>query len=231
VHWTDRGILIAIRKFGETDQIASFVTASHGLAHGLVKGGISRRQKPYLQAGNAFDMTWKSRLEEQLGFFSLEPVKVFGAEMFSSPDSLAMLSSACALLYDSMSENTPAPRIYEITDWLLGNLTLYNYMLWERELLAALGFSLSLECCNATGATDDLCYISPKTGHAVCRSAGEPYRDRLLKMPEIWSSGTGDIGEALRVLEYFFIKHIYSEKSRPYPYIRRSLCDGLRKAA
>jgi DNA repair protein RecO (recombination protein O) len=125
-----------------------------------------------------------------------------------------------------MSENSPAPRVYEITRWLLSNLTLYNYMLWERELLAALGFSLSLEACNATGTTEDLCYISPKTGHAVCRAAGEPYKDRLLKMPEIWRRGTGDIAEALRVLEYFFIKYIYSEKSKPYPFVRRRLAGG-----
>ena len=231
MQWSDKGILIAIRKWGETDQVASFVTAGHGLASGLVKGGISRRQKPYLQIGNSFQITWKGRLEEQLGFFALEPVDIFGARMFSSPEALALLSSACALLYDSMSENTPAPRIYEITVWLLSNLTIYNYMLWERELLSALGFSLSLEVCNATGSTEDLCYISPKTGHAVCRSAGEPYKDRLLKMPEIWNTGTGDVSEALEVLEYFFIKHIYSEKSKPYPFVRRSLCDGIKRAA
>ncbi|MDR2098495.1 MAG: DNA repair protein RecO [Rickettsiales bacterium] len=240
--WQDRGILVAIRKFGETDQLASFVTEAHGLASGLIKGGISRKRKPYLQIGNSFDIEWKSRLEEQLGFFNFEPVELLGASLFESPWKLAVLASCCGVLADSLAENTPHGRVFRLTERLIGSLSetegaeriLFDYMLWEKELLAELGFGLMLEKCNATGATEDLCYISPKTGRAICRAAGEPYKDRLLPMPRIWQGATPrmeDIAEALRVLEYFFERHVYSEKNKPYPYLRRTLSDGLMLAA
>ena len=34
-----------------------------------------------------------------------------------------------------------------------------------------------------TGATDELIYVSPKTGRAVSRAAGEPWKERLLPLP------------------------------------------------
>lgn len=238
--WQDIGILIAIRKFGETDQIASFITQTHGLANGLIKGGISRKQKPYLQIGNTFDITWKSRLEEQLGFFTTDPIKILGATLFNNSKKLIILSCCCNMLYDCMDEKTPHNKLFDITDKLIKNIIesndinqiLFNYMLWEKTLLKEIGFALSLDKCNATGATENLCYISPKTGHAISKDAGEPYKKRLLNFPTIWQKDnmicidnlcTNDINEALKILEYFFEKHIYSEKNKQLPYIRRNL--------
>ena len=54
---------------------------------------------------------------------------------------------------------------------------------WECGLLAALGFGLDLARCAATGATDDLAYVSPRSGRAVSRAAGVPYHDKLLPLP------------------------------------------------
>ena len=237
--WEDKGILIAISKFGETDQLATFITENHGMARGLIKGGISKKQKPYLQIGNEFQINWKSRLEEQLGFFSFEPIKIYGARLFETEMKLNLLSCCCSLLYDCLVENQPNKRIYDITLFMLHNIEtessdtviLYNYMLWERELLTLIGFALNLEKCNATGSVEDLIYISPKTGHAICKSAGEPYRSKLLPMPEIWQSKPNNKDElsiekiipALKILAYFFDKRIYQEKNKSMPYLRRNL--------
>ncbi len=238
--WEDKGILIAISKFGDTDQLATFITSQHGLTKGLIRGGISKKQKPFLQIGNEFSLIWKSRLEEHLGFFSFDPIKIYGATLFDEMKKLEILSCCCTLLYDSLAENHPNNKIYQITQNLFHNLEtedsevvlLYKYMLWEKELLADLGFALSLDKCNATGTTENLYYISPKTGHAVCQTAGEPYRSRLLKMPLLWKNDTiinketvtkENIAEALKVLEYFFDSRVYCDKTKPLPYIRRGL--------
>ena len=105
-------------------------------------------------------------------------------------------------------------------------------MLWERELLSQIGFALTLDKCNATGSTEELVYISPKTGHAICKNAGEPYKSKLLPMPKIWQNtpdfdnlNLEEIKPALNVLEYFFNKHIYQEKNKTIPYIRRNLTE------
>ncbi len=238
MQWTDKGILIAITKFGETDQLATFVTENHGMTKGLIKGGISKKQKPYLQIGNEFSITWKSRLEEQLGFFSFDPIKIYGTTLFETEIKLSILSCCCNLLYDCMAENHPNKKLYDITLFMIHNIeaekndiiVLYNYMLWERELLSQIGFALSLDKCNATGTTENLIYISPKTGYAICKSAGEPYKAKLIPMPEIWQKkptieelSIEKIIPALNVLSYFFDKHIYKEKNKTMPYIRRNL--------
>lgn len=237
--WEDKGILIATSKFGETDLLATFITENHGLAKGLIKGGTSKKQKPYLQIGNEFSIIWKSRLEEQLGFFSFDPIKIYGATLFETQTKLEILSCCCNLLYDTLSELQTNKILYEKTIELIHNIEkinndtilLYNYMIWEKELLAQIGFALSLDKCNATGICENLCYISPKTGHAICETAGKPYHNKLLKMPNIWQEKIicldnitkEKIFEALKVLEYFFDKHIYSEKNKTMPYIRRNL--------
>jgi DNA repair protein RecO (recombination protein O) len=50
-------------------------------------------------------------------------------------------------------------------------------------LLQDLGFGLDLSECAATGTNADLVYVSPKSGRAVSRDVGQPYCDRLLKLP------------------------------------------------
>lgn len=238
--WEDKGILIAIKKFGETDLLATFITIEHGLSNGLIKGGISKKQKPYLQIGNFFKIIWKSRLEEQLGFFSFESEKLLGTSLFNNSLKLSILSSACTLLYDSMPENQSNTTLYHQTKTLIDNLEtiqsntdiLLQYIVWEKNLLAHLGFALTLDKCNATGTTENLCYISPKTGHAICASAGEPYKAKLLPMPKIWNKNThlsiddicfADLKEALQILSFFFEQHIYNEKNKNFPFIRKNL--------
>ncbi len=236
--WEDKGILIAISKFGETDQIATFITKNHGLAKGLIKGGISKKQKPYLIIGNEFEIIWKSRLEDGLGFFSFNPIKIYGLSMFGNKTKLEILSSSSNILYDCLSEHHPYPQIFKNTYNLIHNIEttedentmLINYMLWEKDLLKEIGFELTLNKCNATGTTKELCYISPKTGAAICETAGRPYHTKLLLMPKMWKNDFDinsikkeNITEALKILEYFFEKHIYSEKNKSIPYTRRIL--------
>lgn len=238
--WDDIGILISVKKFGETDILATFITFEHGLSNGLIKGGISKKQKPYLQIGNSFNIIWKSRLEEQLGFFSFEATEVLGTILFDNPLKLQILSSLCSLLYDSLAENQNYPELYLQTKTLIDNLQttskdtdlLLQYITWEKNLLSFLGFALNLDKCNATGTTENLCYISPKTGHAICKTAGEPYKDRLLPLPKIWDPSFDislkdisftDLAEALKILSFFFEQRIYFEKNKPFPFIRKGL--------
>ena len=57
------------------------------------------------------------------------------------------------------------------------------FVRWELQLLGELGFGLDLSECAATGTDADLIYVSPRSGRAVSRDAGQPYCDRLLKLP------------------------------------------------
>ena len=188
MQWSDEGIVLSVRPHGETAAVVELWTRAHGRHLGLVHGGRSRKLRPILQTGNHVDATWKARLSENLGHVTLELRRGFAAE---SMDNVAALSALTTLttLTRLLPERDPHPNLYEITLFVLGflnDVTVWPALLvrWELALLEELGFGLDLSECAATGANDQLIYVSPKSGRAVSASAGEPYKDKLLLLPQ-----------------------------------------------
>ena len=188
MQWSDEGIVLSVRPHGETAAVVELWTRAHGRHLGLVHGGRSRKLRPILQTGNHVDATWKARLSENLGHVTLELRRGFAAE---SMDNVAALSALTTLttLTRLLPERDPHPNLYEITLFVLGflnDVTVWPALLvrWELALLEELGFGLDLSECAATGANDQLIYVSPKSGRAVSASAGEPYKDKLLHLPQ-----------------------------------------------
>ncbi len=187
MNWSDEGVVLSVKSHGETAAIAELLTRGHGRHFGLVHGGQGRKLRPVLQVGNHIDVTWKGRLEENLGFFTVELRKGYAAAAMQDAAALNGLTSLCALSR-LLPERDPHPNHFEITLFVLGYLDDIDvwpalYVRWELSLLRELGFGLDLTSCAATGATDNLIWVSPKSGRAVSASAGEPYRDRLLRLP------------------------------------------------
>src|SRR3569833_1074624 len=96
------------------------------------------------------------------------------------PLALAGLTSMCALAR-LLPERDPHPSLYEITLFVLGYLDddhVWPALMvrWELALLDELGFGLDLSSCASTGSTDNLAYVSPKSGRAVSSDAGAPYK-------------------------------------------------------
>ena len=185
--WHEDAIILGARKHGETSAVVEVLTRNHGRHAGLVRGGRSKRLRPVLQQGNIVHATWRARLEEQLGNFTLEPVSLGAALAMDDGFRLAgltTLTALCALLPD----RDPQPQVYEAALLVLENFNnedIWPALLvrWEAGLLDSLGFGLDLSQCAATGSTRDLIYVSPKTGRAVCARAGEPYKNKLLHLP------------------------------------------------
>ena len=94
----------------------------------------------------------------------------------------------------------------------------------EMAMLVELGFGLDLTECASTGVQEDLVYVSPKSGRAVSRIAGEPWRDRLLPLPDFL---TADDPEApverdavlagFRLTGYFLERDIFAARGVPMP--------------
>ena len=100
-----------------------------------------------------------------------------------------------------LPERDPHEGIYEMLDRTLDDFddvgeAAAHLIRFELAMLAELGFGLDLENCAATGETTELVYVSPKSGGAVSRQAGEPWRDRLLRLPAFLRQGEGG-GERL----------------------------------
>nr|WP_208103416.1 DNA repair protein RecO [Rubellimicrobium sp. CFH 75288] len=237
IEWCDEGIVLDVRPHGETAVVLDAFTAERGRHAGLVPGGISRRMRPFLQPGTLVQLVWRARLDEQLGRFAAEPVRNRAASLLGDPLALAALSAVTALLATVLPDRAPHPGLYARTDALLDLLasaerTLWPlaYLRWEQALLDELGFGLDLGTCAVTGRSDDLGFVSPRTGRAVSREAAVPWAARLLPLPPVLrgegEADTADLLAALAVTGHFVAARLVPE-GRSLPPARSRLLDLL----
>lgn len=235
MEWQDQGTVLAARRHGETSAILQVFTEAHGLHAGVVRGASSRKLQPVLQPGAQVAVTWRARLEDHLGTFTVEPVKSRAAAVMGGRLELAALNAITALLVFSLPEREAHPRLYGRTISLLDMLGQSDhwplaYLLWELALLEEMGFGLDLSCCAVTGAREGLAYVSTRTGRAVTAEAAGPWKDRLLPLPACLQSpgdaSAGDIAKGLTTTGYFLESWLAPAfGDRPLPAARRRFAD------
>jgi DNA repair protein RecO (recombination protein O) len=240
MEFQDDAYILSARAHGETGAIVELLTQDHGKYAAHIAGGASRRMKPFLQAGSRVIASFRSRTSEQLGSATLEPVGEGPSALFDDPLALAGLASAAAIAAGALPEREPHPGAFLALEALSSALLLPDiwpavYVRYEAGLLQELGFGLDFSKCAATGVTDDLIYVSPRTGRAVSAEAGEPYKDKLLALPP-FLLGTqaglddGDVGRGLELTGHFLESFIFAALNKPLPPARIWLMDRLREA-
>jgi DNA repair protein RecO (recombination protein O) len=236
MQWTDQGIILSVRRHGETSAIAEILTENHGRALGLVRGGKSRVQRPTLQSGNLVTLVWRARIEDHLGTFTVEPLRLQAGVIMESALRLAGVTTL-AVLAQALPEREPHRRIFEAARIVLDAIEddhLWPALLvrWEMGLLDELGFGLDVSKCAATGRRDDLAYVSPRTGRAVCREAGEPHKDKLLLLPPFLlgkgNASAEDIRAGFAVTGYFLERHVFEARGLKMPIERQKVIEGVR---
>jgi DNA repair protein RecO (recombination protein O) len=242
MQWSDEGIILSVKAHGETAAVAEIFTRAHGRHLGLVHGGRSRRMRPVLQTGNHVDATWKARLAEHLGNVTVELRKGYAAQAMEDPLALTGLSSLCALSR-LLPERDPHAALFEVALFVLGYLDepeVWPALMvrWELALLDELGFGLDLAACAATGGNDNLIYVSPKSGRAVSASAGDEYKDRLLRLPGFLAKGRqgaatiADVIDGLALTGHFLETRVLIPRGDPMPAARVRMKDLIvRRAA
>lgn len=240
MEWRDEGIILATRKHGETSAILEVMTRQRGRHLGLVRGGLSRKMRPFLQPGNKVELLWRARLDEHLGSFQVEPLEQNAARLFDSAVSvygLQMLAAHLRLL----PERDPHARLYETLGVIVAHLDdveVAGALLarFEVAVLDELGFGLDLSHCGATGSSENLIYVSPKTGRAISAQAGDAWADRLFSLPPFLRIGAdvgGDIqavSDAFRMTGHFLSRHVYEPRGIAAPEARASFLAALTKA-
>lgn len=234
--WTDDAIVLSARKHGENATITTLLTRERGVHAGLVRGGAGKRLRGLQEPGNWVEATWRARLAEHLGAYTLELRHAYAAEWLSDAARLAALSAACALSEGALPEREPHPAVYEGLKVLLDSLGDAHwaavYVSWELGLLKELGFGLDLTCCAATGEVENLTYVSPKSGRAVSQTAGAPYRDRLLELPAFLVTGeaptTEQLHQGLRLSEFFLAHCVFQPHGKTLPRARARLHDVVK---
>ena len=236
----DDAYVLSARAHGETGAIVELLTATRGRFAGHVAGGASRKIKPFLQPGARVIAQYRSRVSEQLGSLTLEPVGEGPSALFDDPLALAGIAAAAAVTAGALPEREPHPGAFfafEALTQALGAIEAWPavYVGFEAGLLQELGFGLDLSKCAATGTVDDLIYVSPRTGRAVSRDAGAPYAERLLRLPPFLLSSQGglddgDVGAGLDLTGHFLETFVFAVLNRPLPPARVWLMDRLRDA-
>ena len=240
MEWHATGIILSVRRHGETAAIADVITRDQGRWKGLVRGGRSRTMRPVLQPGNEVAVTWRARLEDHLGSYAIEPVSFRAARLIDDPLKLAGLTTLMELV-QVLPEREPHPRVFDAMHVVLEALDdddLWPALLvrWELGLLDDLGYGLDLASCAATGGNDNLIYVSPKSARAVSASAGEPYHDKLLPLPAFLSGSlatspsTEDIINGFRLTGYFLNRHLFAARGLVAPESRAWIIDRLKRA-
>jgi DNA repair protein RecO (recombination protein O) len=232
VEWSDTGVVLGARRLGEANVVAELMTREHGRHLGLVHGGVSARRRPLLQAGNLVQAVWRARLDEHLGFYAIEAIDLRTASFARAAHALYGVHHLAALCR-VVPERDPHPQLFDLLDATLVGLSEARAAAtlvarFELQLLAALGFGLDLSACAATGAVADLAYVSPKTGRAVSRAAGAPWRDKLLALPPflrdsasepsaIGQPDVSDLRNAFALTGYFLARHVFEPKGEQLP--------------
>ena len=235
--WSGEGYILSVKPHGETSAIVHVFTNEQGCHAGLVRGGRSRRQRPTLQAGNKVTVRWHARLSDHLGNFTLEPLDARAALIMEARLSLSALNAITAVTKAALPEREAYPKLYKGLEVLLDNLLDVEiwpalFIRYEIALLEALGYGLDFSNCAATGTTENLTHISPRSGRAVCAKAAEPYADKLLSLPKFLLGKHGvqqaDISDGIALSGYFLASRIFHPINKDIPSARYRLIEELK---
>ncbi|MFB2551080.1 DNA repair protein RecO [Ensifer soli] len=240
MQWSDAAIILGVKRLGETSVIAEVMTPGHGRHLGIVRSGRSRQMQPVLQPGNGVEVTWRARLDEHLGEFRIEPVRMRAAALMEAAGPIHAVQAMAALLR-LLPERDPHPALYRSLDVILDHLDVPAdagelYIRFELAVLAELGCGLDLGACAATGARSGLAYVSPKSGRAVSEGAGAPYADRLLPLPpflreeERRAADAQGLSDAFRLTAFFLARHVFEPRGIAPPLARESFVQATLKA-
>jgi len=239
MNWSDDGIILGGRRFGEGGLILDVLTRANGRRSGLVYGGNSRKRRAQFEAGNSVSLSWSGRLENQLGRFDVaEASRERTAYVLDDPKALAAISAVTAILRASLDEgDVVGSAMFEATEMLLEQVEAREiwpalYVRWELGLLGALGFGLDLDECAITGVNDGLTHVSPRTGRAVRGSEAEDYVSRLLRLPGFLISSAApvtpeDVADGLKLTGYFLEARVFHAMNRAMPLERERLVKRL----
>ncbi|HEX8388464.1 MAG TPA: DNA repair protein RecO [Sphingomonas sp.] len=241
MHIRADAIVLSTRAHGEHGVVARALTRDHGVQPGYVRGGRSRRIRPVLQPANLVLGEWRARTGEQLAALTVELIRSRAA-LHEEPLPAAALQWATALAAVALPEAQPYPRIHDALaatlDAIEAALSARGWAAalarYELVVLAELGFGLDLERCVVTGATEDLAYVSPKSGAAVSRGAGFGHQDKLYRLPTFLREGGEadwpDILDGLRITERFLTRDVLHDRAADVLAARGRLLDMLKRA-
>lgn len=232
MRWSDKAIILSTSKYGENSAIITAFSYQHGINKGLVRSIQGKKNRSVFQTGNIVNIEWRGKLQENLGNFTAETEKHIFPLVINNNIKLFGLLSLTSMLETMLQEKETHKSLYLYSLNLLLQIEenvlswLAKYIIFEIQLLSEIGFGIDTQKCAVCNISEDLIYISPKSGRAVCKEHGMPYHDKLIKLPcfirskEYINVDLEEIKNAFSVCNYFFNKYIVKPKYLKMPEAR-----------
>ena len=238
MNFTDEGYIINCRKHGEKSLILTVLCKKYGKVCGYVKSGINKKTFGTFQLGNKVKIEARSRVDDNMLLLKVELITPDAVNFISDAGKLRILSCFCVLSNLCLPELQPLDRFYYFVESLINLINednwLTHYAYYEFYLLEFLGVGVDLSECSATGQTENLAFVSPKSAKAVCLEAGLPYKDRLFKYPKFivehnYNPTLVEVIELLKMTEFFLNKNFFAIHNLKFPECRVSLAEIVKE--
>lgn len=219
--FSDQGVILSVRPHGESGAVIHLLTENHGKCGGYVNGAqSSSRLRSLLQPGNVVSCDWQSKSDGALGRFDVELEKDFISVIFDNHSAIQAVQSVCALIDMFLADHEEHSSLFNGTVAFLNIIKTPEwpavYILWELAFLKEMGYGIDLSKCAVTGVNENLTHVSPKTGRAVCAKEAEPYKSKLLAIPNFMRGeplADKDIELGLKLTGYFLIHRLLQHSS------------------
>jgi DNA repair protein RecO (recombination protein O) len=222
MNFRDQGIIIAKNYFKENTYVVTLFTEKHGLYSGVIKQ-YGKKNGDVLAESNLVDFFWGARLHEHLGSAKCELIKSYSSFIIQNKTKLYAFNSIVSVIKKAFCEREPHnkffPKFLNYLDQQKNdqNFSFTDYIKLEIDLLAETGYQLVLDKCVVTGEINDLYYVSPKSGQAVCKKLGEEYANKLLVLPQFllnsMQPNSEEKKQALQLTSYFLNRYILHDSA------------------
>ncbi len=221
MEWQDTAIVLKTIQVSEYDAVVTVYSKQHGKINGVVKGAYAKRHRPTIELGNEIKVWYQVRIEGQLGRLQVDLITPHAVPFLLQSGKLLAFNSTLSVLDTITAIGQSYEGLYDDVLHLFVVLNsdywAYGYCKWEVAVLSLMGYGLDLSKCAATGSTEDLIFVSPKSGRAVSRAAGQIYKKKLLPLPQFLLHTHADITtvpmqqyyDSLCLSGYFIKKFLY----------------------
>lgn len=225
--FNDEGLIISLKKYSENSLIVKIFSRHHGIYKGFVKSAASTKDKTIYQVGNLISFEFRSRIEENLGsFFSVDLLRSFCSKIMFERLKLNCVSSLFSIIDELFLEREEHEILFEQLLIFLQKITdektstkdfLADYIKLELKILEVLGYGIDLSSCVVTDSVENLAFVSPKSARAVSFLAGEPYQNKLLKLPSFLLEEAAHFNQenllaGLELSGFFLKKFLFDER-------------------
>lgn len=213
----DEGLILHRHNLGERDLVITLFSRHHGKIGGLIK--VGQKQAQGLQSGFMVQFSHVRRLVSQLGALKIETSQPLAISAYNNAGHGMMVRYLTDLLHLTLAEEDPHPILFAHTLALLQRLNepgnIRRLAEYEKILLDELGYGLTLEGQDIQAeAGEALVYVSPRTGVAASARVGEPFKDKLLLLPEVFGGSHPGLMPAFALTGHFLGKALLEANPR-----------------